>query len=82
MKKKKKVLHRQIHSVTMSNAMGLRVGGVVVPYYPSYWGGPFYSGFGGSGINYGSNTNEGASNANNSDAASNAGGGEGASLSY
>ena len=78
MKKKKKVLHRQIHSVTLSNAMGLRVGGVVVPYYPSYWGG----GFGGGGINYGSNTNEGASNANNSDAASNAGGGEGASLSY
>ena len=74
--KKKKRNHRQVHGVSINNSMGLRVGGVVVPYWPSYYGGMGY---------YGNTTNithEGASNANNSDAASNAGGGEGASLSY
>ena len=55
--------------------MGLSVGGVVVPYWPSYYGGMGY---------YGNTTNithEGASNANNSDAASNAGDGSGGALS-
>jgi hypothetical protein len=53
--------------------MGLRVGGVVVPYWPSYYGGMSVSNH--------NVTHEGASNANNSDAASNAGDGSAGSLS-
>jgi hypothetical protein len=56
--------------------MGLRVGGVVVPYWPSYWGGMGY---------YGNSTNithqEGASNDNSSGTDSGAGDGSSGSFS-
>jgi hypothetical protein len=50
--------HRQHRHVTLNSRRGLRVGGVVVPYWPSYWGG-----VGGAGdVHHGQTTNEGASN--------------------
>lgn len=55
--------------------MGLRVGGVVVPYWPSYWGGMGYP----SGTNI--THQEGANNDNSSGADSGAGDGSGGAIS-
>lgn len=40
MKKKK---HRQHKDVYLGSRGGIRIGGVVVPYWPAYWGGPSHS---------------------------------------
>jgi len=55
MKKK----HRQHKKVTVNSRLGLRVGGVVVPYWPAYWGG-----VGGGTAQHGQTTTEGAQNDN------------------
>ena len=49
--------HRQHKKVELNTRRGLRVGGVVVPYWPSYWGG-----IGGGDVHHGHTTNEGAHN--------------------
>ena len=53
MKKK----HRQHKKITVNSQLGLRVGGVVVPYWPAYWGG-----IGDGNVHHGQTTNEGAQN--------------------
>lgn len=61
--------HRQHKKVTLNSRRGLRVGGVVVPYWPAYWGG-----IGGMGnVQGGQTTNEGAQNDNSGSADSGAG---------
>ena len=50
--------HRQHKRVILNSRRGLRVGGVVVPYWPAYWGG-----FGGTGdVHHGQTNNEGGNN--------------------
>ena len=61
--------HRQHKHVTLNSHRGLRVGGVVIPYWPSYWGG--MSGMGNA--QGGQTTNEGAQNDNSGSADSGAG---------
>jgi hypothetical protein len=56
--------HRQHKHVTLNSKLGLRVGGVVIPYWPSYWGG--MSGIG--DVQHGQTTTEGAQNDNNGSA--------------
>ena len=48
MKSKK---HRQHKHVDMNQSKGLNVGGVVVPYWPSYW-----TGIGGGDVHHGQTT--------------------------
>lgn len=57
--KKKQSKHRQHKNITLNSKRGLHVGGIVVPYWPSYWGG-----IGGGSAQHGQTTNEGAQNDN------------------
>jgi hypothetical protein len=57
--KKKRNNHRQHRDIGLNNQLGLRVGGIVVPYWPSYWGG-----IGGGSAHHGQTTTEGAQNDN------------------
>jgi hypothetical protein len=36
----KKKKHRQHKNVYLNSKRSIRVGGIVVPYWPAYWGGP------------------------------------------
>jgi len=60
--------HRQHKRVIVNSRLGLRVGGVVVPYWPAYWGG-----IGGGTVHHGQTTNEGAQNDNSGSADAGAG---------
>jgi hypothetical protein len=50
--------HRQHKRVSVDSRIGLRVGGVVVPYWPAYWGGVTGAG----DAHHGHTTTEGANN--------------------
>jgi hypothetical protein len=60
--------HRQHKLVDTDSRIGLRVGGVVVPYWPAYWGG-----IGGGSVHHGQTTTEGAQNDNSGSADAGAG---------
>lgn len=62
--------HRQHRHVVLNERRGLNVGGVVVPYWPSYWGGV-------SGYGHTQPTNEGSSNDNSNSSGSDSGGSDG-----
>lgn len=61
---KKKNKHSQHKRVNLNSQLGLRVGGIVVPYWPAYWGG-----VGGGTVHHGQTT-EGEQNDNSSSDAS------------
>ena len=55
---KKQSKHRQHKDIRLNSQVGLQLGGIVVPYWPSYWGG-----VGGGDVHHGQTT-EGAQNDN------------------
>ena len=65
--------HRQHKHVTLNSRRGLRVGGVVIPYWPSYWGGIGGMGTAQGGQTTNEQTNEGAQNDNSGSADAGAG---------
>lgn len=55
--------HHQHRNVEMNSQRGLLIGGVLIPYSPSYW-----SGTGGGDGKHGQTTNEGPNNDNSGSA--------------
>ena len=72
---KKANKHRQHKDILLNSRRGLNVGGIVIPYWPSYWGG-----VGGGDVHHGQTTG-GEHNDNNSNDSGSADTGAGADSS-